>query len=539
MGRCGPRIRLKKDLVSAFVRHSAILALAVFIAAPMLSSLLPYLDSGADLRKRVEVLQQQSDRQAKELEVLRAKAAVPNGGGPTQHEKGPADVNRRLLELQEREADEGFAAQVRKAEAKNGAMINEISKAKEAEAKAEARVAEAKEAEEKAEAKAKKVAEAKLKDAAKAAKAKNEVQEEPSWAKTDWWARMKREESLGGGCGHWGHLRAVLSKDPRAEKLHSDPDIYRIPNFFSDEQCDKALAYAAERRAAAKEPAWCFEKSVPESVAEKAEATEALTFDDENPDHVSKDQLQSLFRCAPDVATGQAYAKKHGFLHAQSTAVMVQEGEDEFFDSLSAHLGTVGLLHDQAYHAGLVQYKKGESSKLQTDCASQRNLARCLTVHVYLSDVTSGGATAFPGLGVEVQPRKGDAIFFGIRNEPREGEPPSCNAKMAYKSNVVHEGEKHVYERHYYAACIRARSGQEANVNLCDRSAHATNKDDLQISCRHHLFHEKRYEAEAIAQAAMRDKTLEKESPKVIEEILKALQIWPLHNQVSTWSVYC
>jgi hypothetical protein len=139
----------------------------------------------------------------------------------------------------------------------------------------------------------------------------------------------------------WGLVREALSQDPRAKKLHSHPDVFSIPNFFTDAECDHALGYAGDRLAAAREEEaeggtkWCFEKHPEESDQNKTEALAGLQFDDENPDAVSKRQLAGLYRCA-DGAIGLAYAKKHGY--TSSTAVLATDGEDRIFDGMTAKL---------------------------------------------------------------------------------------------------------------------------------------------------------------------------------------------------------
>ena len=65
---------------------------------------------------------------------------------------------------------------------------------------------------------------------------------------------------------------------------------------------------------------------------------------------------------------------------------------------------------------------------------------RFLTFMIYLSDVTSGGHTVFPQLGISVKPVEGVALYWF-----------NINADMCYDSRVLHFGCPVIYSNKWIA----------------------------------------------------------------------------------------
>ena len=79
----------------------------------------------------------------------------------------------------------------------------------------------------------------------------------------------------------------------------------------------------------------------------------------------------------------------------------------------------------------ILRYEPGQQYKPHFDgcddgCDSGKNLDRTQTIFVYLSDVESGGETAFPNAGKRVKPKKGRALhWFNI--EPNTLQNLECS----------------------------------------------------------------------------------------------------------------
>ncbi len=62
---------------------------------------------------------------------------------------------------------------------------------------------------------------------------------------------------------------------------------------------------------------------------------------------------------------------------------------------------------------------------------------RYATIIMYLNDVAAGGSTVFPHLGLDILPRKGNALFFSYANEHGD-----LDVNSTHGGSPVHEGEK-------------------------------------------------------------------------------------------------
>lgn len=79
----------------------------------------------------------------------------------------------------------------------------------------------------------------------------------------------------------------------------------------------------------------------------------------------------------------------------------------------------------------------------------KRTEHRPWTMLIFLNDVSDGGTTAFPELGLEIIPRGGDAVVWSNTNEDGEvdpdmvhlGKPPGVEGIEKYAVNVWFGGE--------------------------------------------------------------------------------------------------
>lgn len=95
----------------------------------------------------------------------------------------------------------------------------------------------------------------------------------------------------------------------------------------------------------------------------------------------------------------------------------------------------------------ITSYPTGKAYKAHTDCVlggtDQRD--RVATVLVYLDDVSDGGETKFPELGIWVKPRKGRALVWNNMSPDGVCEPHSLHV-----ASRVNQGSKYILIRWYY-----------------------------------------------------------------------------------------
>ncbi|KAK3245647.1 hypothetical protein CYMTET_44797 [Cymbomonas tetramitiformis] len=158
----------------------------------------------------------------------------------------------------------------------------------------------------------------------------------------------------------------ALEDHPDLQVLGTKPDIFLLPDFFTEEECDRLVAMAKPNMIP------CLTVN-PRTGAVEEDVTRTSTNANvprrDVPTLVSK--LCALGRC------------------------------DE------RQLETLQIL----------RYKKGEFFASHSDgfqgpatANGFKNSARLVTIFVYLNDVDQGGETRFPQLGLDVRPRKGMAV---------------------------------------------------------------------------------------------------------------------------------
>ena len=74
---------------------------------------------------------------------------------------------------------------------------------------------------------------------------------------------------------------------------------------------------------------------------------------------------------------------------------------------------------------------------------------RLATFVLYLSDVEAGGGTSFPGLGLDVRPKKGSAVFFQNTNAQHEGDSRTLHAGSPVVRGVKTIANKWLREHTY------------------------------------------------------------------------------------------
>ncbi|HJV53979.1 MAG TPA: 2OG-Fe(II) oxygenase [Noviherbaspirillum sp.] len=138
-------------------------------------------------------------------------------------------------------------------------------------------------------------------------------------------------------------------------------------------------------------------------------------------------------------------------IHAYRTSrgAMLARGECELVERIEARLAA--LTHwpaERGEGLQVLRYEPGNEYRPHYDWFNpdlpgprkhmERGGQRVATIVMYLSDVAQGGATSFPNVGLEVQPKKGCAVFFantdayGIPDQQtlHAGEPVVAGSKV-------------------------------------------------------------------------------------------------------------
>jgi prolyl 4-hydroxylase len=137
-------------------------------------------------------------------------------------------------------------------------------------------------------------------------------------------------------------------------------------------------------------------------------------------------------------------------LHAGRTSrgLMLQRAETPLVAAIEARLAALtGWPAERGEGLQVLHYGGGNEYRPHFDwfdpgqAGGARHLARggqrLATVILYLSDVAQGGATAFPSLGLQIAPRKGNALFFANTDAARIPEQLALHAGVP-----VHAGTK-------------------------------------------------------------------------------------------------
>lgn len=142
---------------------------------------------------------------------------------------------------------------------------------------------------------------------------------------------------------------------------------------------------------------------------------------------------------SPVVSDADGATKVHA--HRTSRGAMLQRGESELVTRIEARLAAVTRWPaENGEGLQMLQYQKGAEYRPHYDWFDvsrpgprkhlERGGQRVATIIMYLSDVEEGGGTSFPNIGLQVQPKKGSAVFFA-----------NTDAFRAPDQQTLHAGE--------------------------------------------------------------------------------------------------
>lgn len=117
------------------------------------------------------------------------------------------------------------------------------------------------------------------------------------------------------------------------------------------------------------------------------------------------------------------FEKTQIHVHRTSRGVMLQRDESELVTRIEARLAKLASWPvERGEGLQLLHYERGAEYRPHFDWFDpalpgprkhlERGGQRLATIIMYLTDVEEGGATSFPKIGLNVQPRKGSAVFF-------------------------------------------------------------------------------------------------------------------------------
>ena len=146
--------------------------------------------------------------------------------------------------------------------------------------------------------------------------------------------------------------------------------------------------------------------------------------------------------------------------HRTSRGAMLQRGETELVARIEARLAALTQWPvENGEGMQLLRYEKGNEYRPHFDWFDpalpgprrhlERGGQRVGTVVMYLSDVEQGGGTSFPNVGLQVQPKKGSAVFFANTDVYRVPEQNSLHAGEPVEKGVKFIATKWLRERMY------------------------------------------------------------------------------------------
>ena len=167
---------------------------------------------------------------------------------------------------------------------------------------------------------------------------------------------------------------------------------------------------------------------------------------------------QSRLERSPVVSDTDGKTEVHA--HRTSRGAMLQRGETELVARIEARLAAVTRWPvENGEGLQMLQYEKGNEYRPHYDWFDasrpgprkhlERGGQRVGTIVMYLSDVEEGGGTSFPNIGLQVQPKKGGAVFFANTDAYRIPDPQTLHAGEPVEKGVKYIATKWLRERVY------------------------------------------------------------------------------------------
>lgn len=143
-----------------------------------------------------------------------------------------------------------------------------------------------------------------------------------------------------------------------------------------------------------------------------------------------------------------------------SRGAMFQRGESELIARIEARLATLTRWPvENGEGLQLLRYESGNEYRPHYDWFDpavpgprkhlERGGQRVATIVMYLSDVEEGGSTSFPNIGLQVQPKKGSAVFFANTDAQRRPDQQTLHAGEPVVTGVKTIATKWLRERPY------------------------------------------------------------------------------------------
>lgn len=146
--------------------------------------------------------------------------------------------------------------------------------------------------------------------------------------------------------------------------------------------------------------------------------------------------------------------------HRTSRGAMLQRGESALVARIEARIAAVtGWPVERGEGLQMLRYEKGNEYRPHYDWFDptapgparhlERGGQRVGTLIIYLSDVEQGGATTFPEAGLQIQPRRGHAVFFQNTDRNHAPDPRSLHAGEPVAVGTKYIATKWMREQDY------------------------------------------------------------------------------------------
>ncbi|TFV89320.1 hypothetical protein E4K72_21595, partial [Oxalobacteraceae bacterium OM1] len=167
---------------------------------------------------------------------------------------------------------------------------------------------------------------------------------------------------------------------------------------------------------------------------------------------------QSRLERSPVVADGDGKTEIHAA--RTSRGAMLQRGESELVARFEARLAALTRWPvERGEGLQLLHYGPGNEYRPHFDWFDpttpgprkhlERGGQRVGTIVTYLSDVEQGGGTSFPKIGLQVQPKKGSAVFFANTDTYGRVDQLTLHAGEPVVKGVKYVATKWLRERDY------------------------------------------------------------------------------------------